>query len=232
MLRIIAIDDEPISLSIIKEFCRRIGNIELKCFCDAKEGMEAVKKEQSDLLLLDSQLGDDNGIQIARQRPSGTALIFTTAHTEYALEGFNLDAVDYLHKPFAFDRFKKAIEKVARRQRGETLQKNPQAVITLKSGYKNVVINLDDICFAEAQNNYVCLFLTDKRQVRSQTTLTILLEQLPETQFVRIHRSFVVSRSYVTRFNRRQVFIKDYDNPIPIGRTYADYAEQQLTPGN
>lgn len=105
-MKVIAIDDEPIALSIVQEFCQRLGDIELQTFTDPNIGMEAVKKVKPELLLLDIRLGTANGIELARQLQASTSIVFTTAYTEFALDGFEVGAIDYLHKPFSFDRFK------------------------------------------------------------------------------------------------------------------------------
>lgn len=220
MIRVIAIDDEPVALSIIEEFCRRIGDIDLKTFNRADEGMAAVQNERPDLLLLDIRLGDADGVRLAAMRPENTALIFTTAYTEYAVNGFNLDAVDYLQKPFPFERFKTAIGKAIRRQTNTFVSFSPQT-ITVKAGYRNLIINLADICYVEARNNYVCINLSDGKQVTSQITLTTLLNKLPKERFVRIHRSFVVGLAHVASYNRRMVIVNGYSQSLPIGRTYA-----------
>lgn len=212
-MTVIAIDDEPLALSIIREFCQRIGDIQLQTFTDHAAGMAAVAVECPDLLFLDIRLGSANGVILARTLPESTSLVFTTAYTEYAFDGFEVGAVDYLHKPFSFDRFRQAVARV-RQRRPDT------AHLTLKSGYKNVVIALTDILYIEAMDNYVRLHLVSGRQQMSQTTLTSLLAQLPADQFVRIHKSFVVSCRHVDRYTRQQVYLHGLNRPLPIGRTF------------
>lgn len=163
-MRVIAIDDEPIALSIIQEFCHRLGDIQLQTFTDPVEGMVAVRTEQPELLLLDIRLGKADGVALARQIPATTSLVFTTAYTEYALDGFEVGAVDYLHKPFSFERFSNAIARVSQRR-------SVQAFITLKADYKSVIIPLADILCIEAMDNYVRLHMADGRQLHPSAGL-------------------------------------------------------------
>ena len=215
-LRAIAIDDEPMALSIVETFCQRMGNIEIKTFTQPSEGLAAMRIERPDVLLLDIGLGTANGVELAHVVPEGTCVVFTTAHTEYALDGFNLDVTDYLLKPFSFERFQKAIGKVARRKQQEL----PPTII-VKADYKNVVVPVADIIYLEAMDNYVCLHLTNGQQLVTQTPLSSLEAQLPEPLFVRIHKSFVIARRQVERYSRQLVFLRGVPHPIPIGRTYS-----------
>ena len=218
-MRVIAIDDEPIALSIIQEFCHRLGDIQLQTFTDPAAGMVAVRTEQPELLLLDIRLGKADGVALARQVPATTSLVFTTAYTEYALDGFEVGAVDYLHKPFSFERFSNAIARVSQRR-------PVPAFITLKVDYKSVIIPLDDILYVEAMDNYVRLHMSDGRQQMSKTTLTSLLSQLSPQQFIRIHKSFVVSLSQIASYTRQQVYIKGISRPLPVGRNFVDAVKQ------
>ncbi|MBO5540117.1 MAG: response regulator transcription factor [Muribaculaceae bacterium] len=216
MLKAIAIDDEPIALLIIREFCQRVGDIDLVTFSSAQEGLAAVTDQCPNILFLDIMLDQDNGVELAHDLPPGVHLIFTTAYTEYAQKGFELDAVDYLHKPFSYERFVQAIDKVRRR-----LNTMPQS-ISIKSDYKNVIIDTDEILYIEAMDNYVCYHMADGRKLMTQATLTSQLSLLPDSMFVRIHKSFVVSRRYVEKFNRHQVFLRGVKLPLPVGRTFSD----------
>lgn len=152
-MKCIAIDDEPVALGIIRQFCQRSGDIELITFTDPVEGLQKVKDMHPDLVFLDIEMGGFNGIDVARQLPAGTFLIFTTAYAEFAVDGFDLDAVDFLHKPFSYNRFERAVEKVKRLQELQRLQAKPvfaDEEITLKVEYKNVKIRLADIEYIEA----------------------------------------------------------------------------------
>lgn len=124
-MKCIAIDDEPVALSIIRQFCQRSGDIELSVFTDPVEGLKRIKEMQPELVFLDIEMGGINGLDVAGQLPAGTFLVFTTAYAEFAVDGFNLDAVDFLHKPFSYSRFERALEKVKRLQELQRLQARP-----------------------------------------------------------------------------------------------------------
>ena len=222
-MKAIAIDDEPIALTIIQEFCRRIGGINLLTFTSAREGMQAVWNDPPQVLFLDIRMGNANGVELARNLPMDTQLIFTTAYTEYAFDGFELNAVDYLHKPFSYERFQKAVTK-ARQQ----LDTQIPTTITLKVEHRLVPVTLTEIIYIEALDNYVRLYLTEKRKLMSQMTMTELVGLLPKNVFVRIHRSFIVNRTFIESFNRQEVYIKGLLWPLPIGRTYSAKAYPQL----
>lgn len=215
-LRIVAIDDEPIALDIVREFCRRLGDIELHTRADAASGMEAVETLRPHVALLDIHLGVADGLALARRLPVETKLIFTTAYAEHALDGFDLEAVDYLHKPFSFERFSTAIERARRRMPDAS-----QSLI-VKSEYKRVVVPIAELLYVEARDNYVCLFLMGGRRVMTLSSLSAMLRQLPSDAFVRIHRSFAVARQHVVGYTRQAVFLRGVEAPIPVGRTYAD----------
>ena len=144
----IAIDDEPMALLVIEQFCQRRGGIELTTYSEPQNGIDEIIRTKPQLVFLDIHMSSINGLDIARSIPHETCIIFTTAHAQYALEGFNLDAVDYLHKPFAYERFCRAVDKAMRRI--NTTSVNQQRHITVKQEYSNVNILLNDIFYIEA----------------------------------------------------------------------------------
>lgn len=147
------------ALDIIETFCRRIGNIELKKFSDPAKGLDDIRRERPDIEFLDIEMDGINGISIAAQLPSDTYFIFTTAYLKYALDGYYLDAVDYLHKPFSFARFQTAVSTAMRRIGRQQLPTASQC-ITLKQDYNNVNIPIDDILYIEAVEGYSRIFRT------------------------------------------------------------------------
>lgn len=220
MIKCVAIDDEPIALSIIQEYCKRFGGISLRCFTSPIEGMACVKETMPHVVFLDIELHTHSGIDLARSMPSGTCIIFVTAYAHYALEGFNVDAVDFLHKPVFYPRFAHAMEKALAflsRQgaatRGET--------ITLKSGYQSIVVGVGEISHIEAMDNYVKVFRNGLPTVISQIPLKDIMELLPASRFVRVHRSFAVALSSIERYSGRLIYLKGSKHPVPVGRTYA-----------
>ena len=222
MIRCVAIDDEPIALSIIQEYCKRFGSIELQCFTSPIEGMACVKETYPDIVFLDIEMNSHNGVELAKEMPEDTCIIFTTAYSQYALEGFNVDAVDFLHKPVFYPRFEHAMQKALILVNAKSGQIKRRDTITLKVEYKTVVIDVDDILYVEAMDNYVKVYRFGLPTVISQITMKEMETLLPSDRFIRVHRSFIVSLHAIEKFSNRRIFLKNYDNYIPVGRTYTE----------
>lgn len=218
-LRCIAIDDEPMALLVIEQFCRRLGGMELATYSEPQTGIEAIRSTLPDLVFLDIQMNSLNGLQIAGLLPRSTCFIFTTAYAQYALEGFNLDAVDFLHKPFSYDRFRTAVEKAVRRIEQERASRQT-ACLSVKQEYSNVNIPLSDILYIEALGNYVKIFRRSGGYILTRTNLKSITDLLPERDFLRIHRSYVISISSVASYSRTRLEIKGCDTGLPIGAQY------------
>ena len=217
-IRCIAIDDEPIALMVISRFCERKGGIDLRTFSEPNIGLAEIVRQSPDIVFLDIEMGDVSGIELAAKLPPSTCLIFTTAHAQYALSGFELDAVDFLHKPYSFDRFERAVDKAMR-----MLEDRNGSSLVVKQEYSNVVIPVDDIVYIEAMENYAIVHRFSGDRVVSRTNLKKICEMLPERQFVRIHKSFVVPVRNVSGYTRTQVSVKGLAYPLPIGKTYLGY---------
>lgn len=227
IIKCVAIDDEPLSLDIIDQFCQRIGNIELKKFSNPIIGLDAIRKTQPDIVFLDIEMGGINGIDLAAQLPEDTCFIFTTAYMKYALDGFDLDAVDYLHKPFAYSRFQIAFSKALRRIGRQPIKTTSQCIV-VKQDYNSITIPIDDILYIEALEGYSKIFRTSGDYVMSRILLKNILALLPSDIFVRIHRSFIVSKPKVKSFNKQEVFLSN-NVTLPIGRQYASELKYTLT---
>lgn len=218
-MRCIAIDDEPMALSIISQYCKRFGDIELVTFSDPIMGIEQVRATLPDLLFLDIEMGGVSGVELARTLPKGTNLIFTTAYAQFAIDGFELNAVDFLHKPFAYSRFDRAVSKVkqviANREPDEI-----GAEIVVKVEYQNVKVSIASIRYIEAMDNYVRIHVDGARPILSQMSMRSVESLLPSDQFIRIHKSYIVSRRAIASYTRKQIALKYDDVQLPIGRTY------------
>lgn len=219
LIRCVAIDDEPPALEIIAKFCQRIGNIELQTFYNPEEGLDVVQRYKPDIVFLDIEMDGINGLEIASRLPENTCFIFTTAYLRYALEGFDLDAVDYLHKPFSYSRFQTAISKALRRIGRQHLQAASQC-ITVKQGYNNISIPKDDILYIEATEGYSKIFRVSGECILSRILLKNIFALLPQEDFLRIHRSFIVSRSKIKSFSKQEIVLID-GTTLPVGRQYA-----------
>lgn len=225
----IAIDDEPMALLVVEQFCRRHGGMELATFSEPRVGLEAIRRQHPNLVFLDIQMNSISGLDVADALPPDCCLVFTTAHAQYALEGFNLDAVDFLLKPFSYDRFEKAVEKALRRIGSRTRQKvGGSGCIVVKQEYSNVSIEVSSILYVEALGNYVKIYLQNGRCVLTRTNLKAIQQMLPEGEFLRTHRSYIIARRRVESFTRTQVVLRGLDAPLPLGQQYAARALEVL----
>lgn len=223
-IRCVAIDDEAPALDIIEKFCLRIGNVELQTFSNPEEGLECILNWRPDIVFLDIEMEGLNGIELASRLPDSTCFIFTTAYLKYALDGFDMDAADYLHKPFSFARFQVAFSKALRRIGSKPLQTASQCII-VKQDYNNMSIPIDDILYIEAFEGYSKIYRMSGDCVLSRILLKNTMALLPADSFIRIHRSFVVSKSKIKGFNKQEVFLNT-GVVLPIGRQYSGELER------
>ncbi|HEY0274324.1 MAG TPA: LytTR family DNA-binding domain-containing protein [Chitinophaga sp.] len=221
-LTAIAIDDEPVALSVIRAHAAKVPFLDIRgYFTNAFEAMEHLQREKTDLLFLDIKMPDISGMDFLISLPEPPMVIFTTAFSEHAVQSFELDAVDYLLKPFSFARFLKACNKAENlanlKQRGPAA--NPDITyLFVKSGYEQYKILLEDILYLESAGNYVTFVLKDKKLL-SRVTMQEALTLLPAAQFTRIHRSFIVANNKVDKIDRNAVYIGS--EMIGIGNAYA-----------
>ena len=227
-MKCVAIDDEPMALEVIKNFCQRMEGMELDTFTNPLVGIEHVKRTHPELLFLDVKMGEVSGVNLAKEIPQGTFLVFTTAFAQYAVDGFDLNAVDFLHKPFSFGRFEKAVEKVRNAIRLVNYSAAPPLEgqeITVKVEYKNVTVQLGSILYIQAMDNYVKIYTVDGRPVITQMSMKSLETLLPGDEFVRVHKSYIVPRHRIESYSRTQITLTG-GTEIPIGRAYAQFIMQ------
>lgn len=224
-MRCIAIDDEPIALTIIEQFCQRLGGLDLKSFSDPVLGMDKVYEINPDILFLDIEMNGISGLDIAKKLPKSTFLVFTTAYAEFALDGFELNAVDFLHKPFSFDRFRKSVEKVfelkSLHEKSIALEESNSDEIVVKVEYHNVRVRLAAIQYIEAMDNYIKIHIYDGRPILSQMSMKMIGDMLPSDKFMRIHKSYIVSIGNIEKYTRNKVVLKYKSVELPVGRVYA-----------
>lgn len=233
MIKAIAIDDEPVALSIMENFCSRDGGVSLSAYSDPVVGMDAVYRERPDLVFLDIEMNGVSGVDVARTLPEGTYLIFTTAYAQFALEGFELNAMDFLHKPFSYTRFEASLKKVRDMmalKNGAAVPSGPYGEITVKSEYRNVNVRLCDIRYIEAMDNYVKIHLSGGRDpVLTQMSMKDFADMLPGRAFARIHKSYIIPLAKVSQYTRRQVTLS-CGIVLPIGRVYSAEVLSRLCP--
>ena len=212
-MRAIAIDDEPMALEIVKSHASKVPFLELLAeFTDAFKALEFLQKEKVDLIFLDIKMPDISGLNFFKSLSKKPLVIFTTAYSEHAVSSFDLDAVDYLLKPFSLPRFVKSCNKAFELYnfRNST---EPQDYLFVKDGYHQLKINFEDILFLEAAGNYVSFTLKDKK-VLTRSTFLEAIRLLPADKFVRVHRSYIVSISKIEKVERHQVTVGKEKVPV------------------
>jgi DNA-binding LytR/AlgR family response regulator len=216
----IAIDDEPLALQLISQYCNKIPFLKLeKVFTNPDEAIEYLKTTSVDLLFLDIQMPDITGIQLYKNLEKKPMVIFTTAYKDYAIEGFNVDAIDYLLKPFEYDRFLKAVYKAKEYLEFLSSQDLQLNSLYIKVNYEMMKINLKDIDLIEALDDYIKIHLKPS-PVLTLMTLKTMQEKLPSKEFVRVHRSYIVPLHKVEKFSKNKLIVAGKE--IPIGSSYAD----------
>jgi DNA-binding LytR/AlgR family response regulator len=219
MLKAIAIDDEPIALEVVKNLAAKIPFIDLKAsFTNAFEAMGFLNKEKIDLIFLDIKMPDISGIDFLRSIPNPPMVIFTTAYSEHAVQSFELDAIDYLLKPFSLSRFLKACNKANEQYELKNKGNNislPTSVF-IKSGYEQLRVELDEILYAESNGNYMQFVLKDKK-ITSRLTMSETEALLPANFFIRIHRSYIVAKKYISSIKKNSIRINKTELPVGAG---------------
>ena len=217
MINCIAVDDEPLSLQIIAGYASQIeGMVLLKTFTNPLKAQNYLKKFPVDLLFLDIQMPDVSGINFYKSIGQQKMVIFTTAHSEFAVEGFNLNAIDYLLKPFEFERFKLAIHKAIEHQEFLAKQHHTEKSILVRSEYKLVKVLLKDIEYIESYDDFIKIHLLGNKPVLTLISLKVVIEMLPADQFIRIHRSYIISLSQITSLRNNRVQLRTTELPVGI----------------
>ncbi|MDR1343316.1 MAG: LytTR family DNA-binding domain-containing protein [Prevotellaceae bacterium] len=221
-MKCIAIDDEPLALKLLAEYCGRVPSIRLLgAYTDPLDGIAYIRTMKPDLVFLDIRMPDISGVSIAQDLDKDTLIIFTTAHREYAVEGFDLDVVDYLLKPFDFERFLKAYSKAE--ERFTALQKlnlrhaGSDKTVSFKCSYQRVQLPLHSILYIEACDNFIKVVTPDKTYT-PHMRLKAMENLLSASGFIRVHKSFIVAASKIRSFSSEKV-ITDRKH-IPVGRHY------------
>ncbi len=225
-MKCIIIEDQPPAQRILKKFIEDVNTLELAgIFSDALQAMELIKSEQVDLLFLDIHLPKVSGIDFLKSLPNPPHVILTTAFSEYALESYDLNVIDYLLKPFSFQRFLKAVAKVPSNtlQGGDSAHmewENPRRFIYVKSGHEHIKVDLDHIEHIDSDSDYTEIVTPEKKYL-SHEPLRFWLETLPEKQFKRLHKSHIVNVDKISKLVGNLVYLSG-GGKIPIGRAYKE----------
>ena len=237
MIRCLVVDDEPLALDILEDYISKVPFLTLvKTTTSAIEGLSLVQSDKVDLVFLDVQMPELTGIQFLKIINGKCDVILTTAYSQYALDGYELDVVDYLLKPIAFDRFYKAAQKVLQNNgTGNTIPQEQSSTtskhdfIFVKTEHKIQKIYLDDILYIEGLKDYISIFTKTERIITLQN-MKKMEESLPSKSFIRVHKSYIVAIGKIESIERSRIQIGD--KTIPIGDTYREYFFKQIEDKN
>lgn len=235
MVRCIAIDDEPLALRQIKSYIERTESLSLVATCrSAIEAQQILEEQKIDLIFVDINMPDLNGIDFVRSLAGNYFVIFTTAYSEFALEGFKLNAIDYLLKPFTYDEFTKAIQKVVslvdlvnRCHAAENAMAANEAesadkeYISVKADYKTQLVRIADIVYLESASEYVRLHIEGSATITTLFRLKNMETTLPQESFLRVHRSYIVNLKRISSYTKGRIFL-DNGEYIPLGENYKE----------
>jgi len=222
-MKCIAIDDEPLALKILSQYCDQIPFLRLLgTYTDPLEGLYGIRSMKPDLLFLDIRMPDISGINFVESLNEDVLIIFTTAFQEYAVKGFELNVVDYLLKPFDFERFLTACSKAKERlqlslKMPVSEQISPNEILSIKCNYQNIQLPLSDILYIKGFDNYVKVVTTKKTYIPVMT-LKSMMNLLPKSGFVRVHKSFIIPVVRIKSWNRGIVVTDKIQ--VPVGRTF------------
>lgn len=243
MIKCIAIDDEPLALRQLNKYMERIDDLEVVALCNSAHSADKVLGEKEvDVMFVDINMPDLSGVDFVRGLESPPMVIFTTAYSEYAIEGFKLDAVDYLLKPFSFDEFQRAVGKARsllelQRLRGEQVTSSVDTsaqgtsenndCISIKADYKVSLVKYADIIYIESVGEYVRLHLISGSSIMTLLRLKNIESALPSDRFMRVHRSYIVNLGHVAGYARGRVYL-DNEEYVPISINYRDQFREYM----
>lgn len=225
-MKCIIVDDEPIARKGIKKLVEQIPQLQLiDCFNNAESASDFIQSATVDLIFLDIQMPGINGIDFARTIPKQTLIIFTTAYSEYALDSYEVDAIDYLVKPIDKNRFTKAVDKAIDyhslliAEETEQIENIEEEFIFIKSERRYFKVNLKDILFIEGLKDYVIIQLEEQRLI-TRMNLRTIHELLPKSIFLRVNKSYIVNTKQINSFDNNDIFLGKYE--VAIGNSYRD----------
>ncbi|BAV06438.1 two component transcriptional regulator, LytTR family [Filimonas lacunae] len=227
MLNCIAIDDEPLSLDVLRSYMQNMTEVSLaKSFTSARKAKEYLNEHPVDLIFLDIEMPDTDGLSFYRSLKHPPGVIFITAYSNYAVEGFAVDAIDYLLKPIDPDRLQEAVFRALSRIQ-HTINNIPDTYMRVRCNYQMKTIYFTDILYIECLNDYVKFFLEkEQKPVLTLLSMKEVMAKLPEFRFIRIHRSYIIPVNRITSYNSRYIHLNNIS--LPIGETYRESIRQTL----
>lgn len=222
-MKCVAIDDEPLALEVIERFVAKVPELELVAtFTNPLEAVAKMREAEVDLLFLDIHMPDLTGLQLLQSLPKLPLIIFTTAYSQYATNSYDLDAVDYLLKPIPFDRFLKAVNKAFREQKSRSGQDDGSSAedyLFIKSDTRFFKVDYADILYVEGMRDYVAVH-TPKQKILTLMSMTKMMEKLPEDQFMRVHKSYIIAIRHIELIQHHRVTI--HGREIPVSNSYRE----------
>ena len=230
MIKYLIIDDEHIAHDIIKGYCDMLPNLEFKADCyDAIEAIDYLSKHDVDLIFLDLNMPKLKGFEFLKTLSNPPKVIVTTAYSEFAIEGYELNVIDYLLKPFSFERFLSAINKVTasttstlRKESKETIKPEGKHIF-LKQNNSHIQVDIDSILFVEASGNYTKVFTNDNT-ISIREKISDAIQLLSDHDFIQVHKSFAIAKKHINRIEGNRIYIKDH--VVPIGKLYKSNINQ------
>ena len=220
-LKCVVVDDEPMAREILSSYIEKTPNLQLVKSCkDASEALIFMQENSVDVFFLDINMPEITGVSLAKIIKNKAKIIFTTAYRDYAIEGFNLNVIDYLLKPFSFERFMEAVAKVSIKE--ITSSKD---FIFVRADRKMIKVNFSSILYIESLSDYVKIY-TKEQTIVTRENISTLSTTLPKNLFLRIHRSFIISIQQITSYTNE--FIELNDKALPISRSYKESVLQKL----
>ena len=234
-MRCVIIDDEPLAVDVIESYINQIGGMEIVAKCNNPlDAITILNKHQVDLIFLDIEMPNLTGLDLVRTVENITQFIFTTAYPQHALDGFELNATDYLVKPIPFQRFLKAVSRAKEKyelehsiaaQSNTSSENNKNDFIFVKSEYENIKVNVQDIKYIEGLKDYIKIHLKQEKILLTLSSLKAILEKLP-SNFIRTHRSYIINIDCIRAIQKTNIVINDIR--IPIGETFKKVVFKRL----
>ncbi len=228
ILKCVSIDDEPLALQLVNQYIQKFEALQLlKSFTDAIEAAAFLNSNTVDLLFIDINMPDIKGTDLVQNLAHPPMIIFTTAYSNYAVQGFELNALDYLVKPISFDRFSVAVQKAITMQQLKTEAKNKGGHLVVRSEYNLIKIELANIEYIESLEDYLKIYTHGAKPVMTLMTMKALLDKLPAKHFIRIHRSYIVPFAKIKSYLNRKVTLLS-GTELPVSNSHADELKMLL----
>lgn len=227
MIRCLAVDDEPLALKKLASYIQKVPYLELAGTChSAQEAVDACNNNAIDVLFVDINMPDMNGLDFVKSLPEPPIVVFTTAYSEYAIEGYKVNAIDYLLKPYGLNDFKATADKVKKQydlvRTASISSADEDDTIFIKTEYKIMRINLNEIIYVEAMSEYLRIFLEDKtRPIVVLLSMKKMEERLPSASFMRVHRSYIINLKKIREVSKSHIILEN-DVDVPVGDLYKD----------